>query len=183
MMQGSLAWNWRTDILCFHLLFYLSALRSSITSSVSHSLKSSDTVLLFPLFFHAQLLVIIALSGADDWSNILSWHLKTCMSASGRLNLCDWRRETFLWHATKICPGEWVIKGFWERTVSKNEYQHKRTQHRQRFSGSPCPGSYSQRQPFKHRFAWLYFSNNVFVWTNRIDLDYEECIPASICFK
>lgn len=44
MMQGSLAWNWRTDVLCFHLLFYLSASRSSVISWVSHSLKSSQAV-------------------------------------------------------------------------------------------------------------------------------------------
>lgn len=42
MMWGSLAWNWRTDMLRFHLLFffYLSALQCLIMSWLSRSNKS-----------------------------------------------------------------------------------------------------------------------------------------------
>lgn len=116
---------------------------------------------------------LITLNGSVDYTN-----LKTCVSAILKLNPCDWERETFLWHVTKICPGEWVIKGFWEGTVSKNEYQHERTQSRQRFSGSPRPGSYSQWQRFKHCFAWLYLWNDAFIWANRIYLVYVKYIPG-----
>lgn len=78
MMQGSLAWNWRSDMLCFHLLFYLSALQCSIMSRVSHSNKSSDAVLLFSFVWMLNFPLIIALNGAADWSNIYfrdTWQL------------------------------------------------------------------------------------------------------------
>ncbi len=150
-----------------------------IISWVSHS---SQVTLHYCFMFSVMLnfSLIVPLNKADDWSDILLWHLKTC--ASGQQSPCDWGRETFLWHATKICPREWVIKGFWEGAVSKNEYQQERIQHMRRFSGSAHPGSYSQRQLFKHCFAWLYLWNNAAVQANRSYLGYKNCI-SGLCQK
>lgn len=177
MMRGSLAWNWRTDILCF-LLFFLFVSFAQFSDKLNQLLTQVEwrRVIVF-LFLSCSAFFLITLNGSVDYT-----HFKTCAYAFLKLNPCDWGRETFLWHVTKICPGEWVIKGFWEGTVSKNEYQHERTQSRQRFSGSPCPGSYSQRQRFKHCFAWLYLWNDAFIWTNRIYLGYEKYIPG-LCQK
>lgn len=132
MMQGSRAWNWKSDKLCCHLIFLFVSF-TSVTRWLSRWLPSIDGVLLFRLF--------IVLNGATDWSNIHLCHLTTPAAALVWLNLCDWVREPVLWHASKICPGERVIKGFGEEAVSKNENQCERTQHMQRFSGSPQPGS------------------------------------------
>lgn len=113
MMQGSLAWNWRTDILCFHLLFLFVSF-AQFNNKFSQSVTHSSRVTLcycFPFSFMLNFFTYHRVSGADDWSNILFMTPGTCMSASGRLNPCDWRKKTFLWHATKICPGEWVITG------------------------------------------------------------------------
>lgn len=89
MMQGSLAWNWRTDILCFHLLFYLSALRSSITSSVTHSHKSGDSVLLFHLFSHVQLFPHHCTEGGR-------WLKQHSFMTPENLHVCIWKVES-LW--------------------------------------------------------------------------------------
>lgn len=101
MMQGSLAWNWRTDILCFHPLFYLSALRSSITSRASRSLKSPCYCFPLSLSLVLNFFIIVALNGAADWSisNILSWHLKSRLRLEGWIPVIE--GETFLWHATQ----------------------------------------------------------------------------------
>lgn len=98
------------------------------------------------------------------------------VSVSGGLNPCDWARETSLWQATKIHPGEWVIKGFFGReAVSKNEFQHERRRHWRRSTGSMHPGGYSQWQLFKHCFAWLYLQNTVLIWTNKVYLCWSKC--------
>lgn len=139
--------------LTYCVFFFLFVSFAQFNDKLGHSLTQVDwcCVIVFLSLSCSAFSLIIALNASADYS-----HLKTCPSASLRLNPCDWGRESFLWHATKICPGEWVRKGFWEGTVSKNESQHERTRSRRRFSGSPRPGSYSLRQRFKHCFAWLY---------------------------
>lgn len=98
------------------------------------------------------------------------------VSVSGGFSPCDWARETSLWHATKIYPGEWVIKGFFGRkAVSKNEFQHERRRHWRWSTGSLHSGSYPQWQLFKHCFAWLYLQNTVLIWTNTVYLCWDKC--------
>ena len=96
MMQGSLAWNWRTDILCFHLLFYLSAFHSSITRWVRPSLKASDAVLLFSLFSHAQLFPY----RCPEWG---SWLEQRTFVTPENLCVCIWKVAS-LWLKERVLP-------------------------------------------------------------------------------
>lgn len=80
---------------CFHLLFYLSALHSSIKTWGSHSLKSSDTVLLFSFFSHAQLIPY----HHTEWG---SW-LKNTLATPKNSCVCFWMVES-LWLSERDLP-------------------------------------------------------------------------------
>lgn len=138
---------------CFHLLFYLSALHSSVTTWGSHSLKSSDTVLLFSFYSHARVIPYHRTEWGSWLKNILATPKNSCV--------CFWMVDS-LWLSERDLPltcynnmsRRMGDKGFFGKGLSA-KMNLSRTQHWQRFSGSQHRGTYSQWQLFKHCFAWF----------------------------
>lgn len=133
MMQGSVAWNWRTDILCFHLLFYLSALCCSVTSWVKHWL--SDTVIVFILFnilfFSIELEQLVEVTSFGDTRKLVRvWvNVPVC--------------------TTKVCPREWMKRG----VCKGKNWMSAEEDTTERFTGSTCSGSVHQS---KITSIWLF---------------------------
>lgn len=81
----------------FISLFYLSALRSSVISWVSHSPKSSIAVLLFSFFSHAQLFPY----HPAEWGSWLKQ--RTSVTLKKLVSVCIWKVEA-LWLRERDLP-------------------------------------------------------------------------------